>query len=100
MCEVGSNSRSVLANFEHEIKRYHRKRVAGVVQERPDNRKDNHLMDCLRYMALHEPRYVKPPASKPDLGGPLKHFQEKMKRRAERSGGDGVIHLGPGGKFF
>lgn len=33
-------------NFIWEIKRYHRKRIKGVVQEAADDSKDNHLMDC------------------------------------------------------
>lgn len=87
-------------NFCWEIKRYHRKRVAGVVQEAPNNTKDNHLMDDLRYMALHDPKWVKPREGKRKGGGSLAHYQEKMRRRASRDGDDAHIKMGPGGKFY
>lgn len=85
-------------NFLYEIKRYHRRRVGGLVMPEPDDRKNNHLMDCLRYMALHDPKWVTGPASR-KLKGSLESFRLKMKRRRESSG-DPHINLGPGGKFY
>lgn len=87
-------------NFLYEIKRYHRRRVGGVVQERPDNRADNHLMDCLRYMALHDPKWVKTKDAKQELSASYKMFKEKQKRLAAKDGSDGVIRLGPGGRLY
>lgn len=86
-------------NFLHEIRHYHRAKVAGVVQQKPDNRKDNHLMDCLRYMALHEPKYVKR-VKKETPKGSLNDFRLKLQRRKERNEDEGVINLGPGGRFY
>jgi hypothetical protein len=84
-----------LPNFEYEIKRYHRKRVAGVVKEEPDNRKANHLMDDLRYMALHGPKHVpsRPPATKRSPA--VEYLKRKEDRRLARDGG-GAVNLGPG----
>ncbi len=85
-----------LPMFEWEIQRYHRKRVNGVVQEQPDQRKDNHLMDCFRYLALHNPRYVhRQPASAP-VTGALAAYRARLQRR-RRHDGDDVVRLGPGG---
>lgn len=85
-------------NFLYEIKRYHRKRVGGFIHAEPDDRKNNHLMDCLRYMALHNPRWVAKKAAK-KLTGSLADFRAKMKRRREMNG-DPHINLGPGGKLY
>jgi hypothetical protein len=87
--------RERLPEFCWEIKRYHRKRVAGKVTNAPDQRKDNHLMDCLRYLALHEPRFVKARPMKAGPGGAVRHLREKLKRRREAAGA-GHVHLGPG----
>ena len=85
-----------LPNFEWEIKRYNRKREGGVVTDKPNQRKNCHLMDCLRYLALHDPRYAKPPAKKGRLSGAIAGFREKQRRQRERDGGGKSMNLGPG----
>lgn len=87
--------RGMLPNFEYEVKRYHNKRVKGVLVDAPENRKASHTLDCLRYLALYDPAWVKPVAPKPKLGGAAKAFRDKQKRRAGRDGGP-YIRLGPG----
>lgn len=85
-----------LPNFEYEIKRYHRKRLpGGLVSDKPDARKANHLMDDLRYFALASPRYVAAPAEVVRVAGALKAFRDKQSRRATRDGQEG-LNLGPG----
>ena len=86
-----------LPNFEYEIKRYHKKRVAGQVIDKPDQRRDNHLMDCLRYLALYNPQYVRPklPEAKPK--GAVNAWRQKRLRELKRDGNPGgYINLGPG----
>ncbi len=81
-------------NFDYEIKRYHRKRNAdGSVSDRPYTRKATHLMDALRYLALYDPKYVKPPAPRPSTGV----WEALQARRAKNRARDGAggIHLGP-----
>jgi hypothetical protein len=84
-----------LPNFLFEIKRYHRKRIAGVVQEEPDTRKDNHVMDCLRYLALHEPKWVKPREVPKSKSGPLEYIKRKQAKRRDHNG-ESYTNLGPG----
>lgn len=84
-----------LPAFEGEIRRYHRKRVNGKVQNAPDQRKDNHLMDNLRYLALHDPPYVEPPPPPRRESAILKEYRAKLARREKASGGN-FVHLGPG----
>jgi hypothetical protein len=84
-----------LPNFEYEIKRYHRKRVKGVVQEEPDSRKDNHLMDDLRYMALHGPRYVARKVLKRGASSAAAYVRQKQERKRKAEGGS-FVNLGPG----
>lgn len=87
--------RGRLPNFEAEIKRYHRKRVGGVIVEAPNNRGRTHLMDATRYMVLADPKWVKPSAGKTAPSGAKKAFLDKQERR--RSAGEGsFINLGPG----
>jgi len=89
--------REKLPHFEWEIKRYHRKRVRGEITNQPDQRKDNHLMDNLRYMALHEPKYVEPKSARVEPAGAFKAFCDKQKKKYE--GEERYTHLGPGGRF-
>lgn len=86
-------------NFLNEIKKYHRKKVGGIIRDEPDTRKDNHLMDTLRYMAMHDPKYVhvQKPTGK---NACLDHFKKKLKMKRDRDGNDGVINLGPGGRLY
>jgi hypothetical protein len=88
--------RGRLPNFLDEVKRYHRKRVAGRLTGAPDQRKDNHLMDCLRYLALYDPRHV--PASPRRQGprGALKQLREKQARKKAQGLADSGVNLGPG----
>lgn len=100
--EVGPKLRVMqgrLPMFEWEIHRYHRKRINGVVQEQPDQRKDNHLMDCLRYMALHNPPYVHRRQPAANVSPALQSFRAKLQRRNARDG-SGVVNLGPRGGAF
>lgn len=87
--------RGKLPNFEHEIKYYHKKKTKGDIIDKPDQRKANHLQDCLRYLAMYSPRYIKPKIS----GGPrspvLAALDAKKKRKRELQGGN-YIRLGPG----
>jgi hypothetical protein len=84
----------VLPNFEWEIKRYHKLRVKGQVTDKPHQRGNVHTMDCLRYLAMYDPRYSKPRKSKEPLGGAVKAYREKKNRL--RDGETAMIRLGPG----
>ncbi len=87
--------RGVLNNFEFEIKRYHKKRVGGIVQDKPDQKRHNHLMDALRYLAMANVKYVTPPKKSGKVSGALAAFRAKEERRKKKDGGD-YTRLGPG----
>jgi hypothetical protein len=82
-------------NLEHEFKRYHNKREAGKVLDKPDPRKHSHLMDTLRYLALYNPRYIKPVAPKPPMSPVIRALKLKKQRAAQKMG-QSMSHLGPG----
>jgi hypothetical protein len=90
-------SRGRLPNLEYEMSRYHMKRVRGVVTDQPDARKDNHLLDCLRYLAMYAPRHIPPPSGGKVVSGAVRAYREKRRRRQEAAGGKS-IRLGPGRK--
>jgi hypothetical protein len=90
--------RGRLPNFEYEVSRYHMKRVRGVVSDQPDAKRDNHLMDCLRYLALYDPRYVAPPAGGKVVSGAARAWRAKKQRRQDAGGGK-FIRLGPGRSY-
>jgi hypothetical protein len=73
-------------NFFWEIKHYRFKRIKGQVTDEPEQRGRVHLMACLRYLACHPPRYVKPPAGKGREQGAIAAFRAKQKRARERDG--------------
>ena len=84
-----------LPKFEWEISRYHYKVVQNRITEDPDQRRDNHLMDCLRYLAMYDPGWVAPPTKPVEDGYAIKALRAKAKRRREAMG-DPFVRLGPG----
>jgi len=85
-----------LPNFEYEIRRYHRKRVGGVITDKPDAKRSNHLMDNLRYMAMHDPRWIQPPHNRKSLTGARLYVKQKQDRKRKRNGESGGVNFGPG----
>jgi len=77
-----------LPNFEYEIQRYRYKRDRLGLTEDVVKR-NNHLMDTLRYLAMYEPTYIKP---KPPLAkyNPAAIVQAKKRRKLEEKGPDFV----------
>lgn len=86
--------RGMLPLFEHEIKRYHRKKVGGVLTDRPDQKRDNHLMDNLRYLAMHAPVWVKPPQDSRVTSQAVLSMRAKARRRSQEQ--PNYLQLGPG----
>ena len=98
LLEIGDNGMPILQvfrermpNFENEIKRYRYKRdtSTGMPSEKPDLR-HNHLMDCLRYLAMYDPKYHKPPKRGWFEMDAVKSFRAKRKRKREKEGGSYV----------
>ena len=87
--------RDALPNFEWEVKRYYKKRENGMVTDKPNQKRNNHLMDDLRYLAMYDPKYIRPKgrSGKPD--GALAALRAKQQRARERNGPRSV-NLGPG----
>lgn len=81
--------------FEWEMKRYHRKRVAGTLKDRPRDKND-HLMDALRYLVMANPRWVAPREGPRRAGGARAAFDAFEKK--SRKGGN-AVRLGPGRKY-
>lgn len=87
--------RGRMPNFVYEIKRYHRKREHGVITDKPDQKRRNHLMDDLRYLALFNPRYVTPRKGKVAKPGARQAYDAKMARQKSKNG-QSFVNLGPG----
>jgi hypothetical protein len=84
-----------LWNFHWEMERYRFKRIGGQVTDQPDeDNKPTHLMACLRYLAMSNPRFVPAPLRQPPLDPVIAAF---FKRR--RKAGGGLFHnFGPAGR--
>jgi phage terminase large subunit-like protein len=82
-------------NLIEEIKHYRYKRVSRVVTDDPESRGRVHLMACLRYLALYQPKWVRARTGKGALGGAILAFRDKMKNKKERAGPK-AVNLGPG----
>lgn len=80
--------------FEYEVKRYHRKKTAGVLTDKPDNKRANHLMDNLRYLAMHHPRWMKRPANRNVPSQAVLAMRAKAKRNNRNKDGS-FTQLGP-----
>jgi hypothetical protein len=97
----GDNGKPVLRvladrceNWKWEIKHYRYKRIKGIVLNKPEDRGRVHSMACSRYLAMYEPRWVKPTSKVGQPAGAVGVFREKQKKRKEKSRGEGVT-LGP-----
>jgi hypothetical protein len=85
-----------LKNFHDEIKRYRNARDRhGEITDKPLQR-HNHLMDCLRYFVMFNPKYVRRKADQ-HTSYAVKAIQAKRERQRLKGGRTG-IHLGPGRK--
>jgi hypothetical protein len=84
--------------FLREISKYNYKRESdGTIQDKPNDRKANHLMDCLRYAAMHRPTWRPRPSSAKPREPTLQYLQNKMKRHTD--GVSSTIMLGPGSTY-
>lgn len=85
--------------LEWELKRYKHLIIDGVVSDKPNQKKNNHQCDNLRYLMMGRPRYVKPGEVRAPLTGSIQAFRDKMKRQREKENGEdgrSFVHLGPG----
>ena len=82
-------------SLEFEFKRYVKQRVAGQVMDKPNQKRNSHLMDASRYAALYNPRFVKPGIPKARISATVRAFRAKQERKKQKTGGNG-INLGPG----
>lgn len=83
--------------FAWEIERYHYKRDRGKLTDKPEQ-KNNHLMDCYRYLAMFDPQWHELPSKAKKHTLP-EFIRAKQRRKAAKDGGGGHVSLGPqGGK--
>lgn len=82
-----------LEYWKWEIDRYHYKKEtkARIVTDKPEQR-HNHLMDCLRYLAMYDPQWHKPVRRMQNRV--TKIMRNKRKKLLEKDGAAG-INLGP-----
>ena len=91
--------RERLPNLLMEVKKY-RKKVnrnrdgTNVISDMPDQKKDNHLCDCLRYLACFDPQYIIPRAVK-RTHSPMTDYLEKKRKQNRKKIGT-YVNLGPG----
>lgn len=81
-----------LVNFKGEISKWSYKREQGEIKPKPE-RRNSHLMDCARYIALHNPTWRQP--KKPSEGpktAPQQYLEDKKKRKNK---GQRPISFGP-----
>ncbi len=81
-----------LANFNNEIDKYaYKKGPGGVITDEP-LQVNNHLCDCLRYLAMGRLRWVKPRPGKAK-GATNRRLEEKKRRARQRDGAGDSIAL-------
>jgi hypothetical protein len=86
--------REKLSNFEYEINRYSYQRKGDQLLDKPVQR-NNHLMDCARYLALYEPKWYPVPKKSKRKNPIVEIVREKQRKRAKEQGQD-YMRLGPG----
>lgn len=92
--------RNRLPYFEWEIDRYHYQRgKGGIITDKPEQ-KNNHLMDCGRYIALYDLTWHKPRPAAKRKSPALRALEQKRAWQRERRRAMGIgpsVRLGPGG---
>jgi hypothetical protein len=88
-----------LPNFDYEIRRYHNQRLNGMIVDKPNQRRNNHLMDCLRYLAMYDPKYVRMTEKSKRPTGAMACFLAMEKRAGRSSEYNSGVRLGPGKKY-
>jgi hypothetical protein len=78
--------------FLYEIDHYRKKRINRIITDEPDQRKNSHLMDDLRYLVCANPSYVKPKAPVKTKSPAVLRFEQK---KAKRKKSHGFVNLGP-----
>lgn len=81
-----------LPNFAKEMERYRYKQVAGITLEDTDERRDNHLMACLRYLIMRKPKYRKAEGFAMMDPAVAAFFKDQERDRGKRH-----VHFGPAG---
>jgi len=85
-----------LPNFEKEIQRYRKKRLPnGFIDDMPDNKRHNHLMDCFAMLAAHEPQWHAQVPRDPEDDPITKLFRSWEKENDSRQGQQ-YVNLGVG----
>ena len=88
--------RDRLPNFEREIRLYHHKRKSTGEITDDIVQRNNHQMDNLRYLAMHEPKWYPPQKPKKAESWAVKQLRLKNERKRAKYGRD-YISLGPRG---
>lgn len=81
-----------MPNWIEEIKRYSKKKIDGKVIDKPNQRKACHLMDDTRYLALYDPKWIKPREHKPAKSPAIRALEAKKDRRGD---GKKYVNIGP-----
>ncbi len=96
LCHPQDQTKCLLPSLEYEIKRYRYKVLKGILQDKPEEHGRVHLMACLRYLALHRPRFVGAGDRRRAAGGALGALRAKQARAKHKDGDKPLVHLGPG----
>lgn len=83
--------------LEYEFVRYHYRKINKQVSDEPEKRND-HLMDTVRYLCSRRPSWVKPRPFRRQKNYAVEYMARKLARKQARSKADGGggIRLGPG----
>jgi len=84
-------------NLVREFQLYRKKSTQNEVADEPASGQRDHLMDCLRYAAVYDPKFVHmQPAERMEPSAAYRQFQEwQAERAAEDQHDDESINLGP-----
>lgn len=83
-----------LTNFIKEIKHYRNKRIGNDFIDDPV-KKNDHLMDCARYLVQYNPTWIAPKKSEERPSGAYKFWLDNKAKERKKHGNQGLV-LGPG----
>lgn len=87
--------RGRLPNLEKEMRRYRRRFDGSFVLDEPAPRQPNHLINCLEYLAAHDPTYSKP-LPRVEYSPAYEAYLKREAAKRERSGTSDTVVFAAG----
>jgi len=96
---ICSNCTQTIYEFQHYLWGEHKRNKEEYQEKNTVNKKDDHFMDCLRYIMNHEPRFMMEEDDSDDELGYEGKFTKYLTKQPARGSYHSLVEPGQGGSF-